>query len=317
MTETLSRSDMTIRTLRESDLPAADHILRSAFNTFVGVPDLFGDTNYVRTRWLADPDAALAAEHDGRLVGSNFVTRWGTVGFFGPLSVPPELWDRGIASQLMEATIDVVDRWGTSHAGLFTFAHSPKHPGLYQKFGFSPRYLTPIMVHPVSPKPRSARTTYYTELSASDRERAVQSCKELTDTAYDGLDLTREIRALEAQGLGEVVLIDDETGVVGMAICHLGAGSEAGSGRCYIKFGLALPGTDAPSRFNALLDACESLAAERGAAEVELGVNAGRHEAYAAVAGRGYRTGLVGVSMHRHNDRGYSHTGVWLIDDWR
>ena len=46
-------------------------------------------------------------------------------------------------------------------------------------------------------------------------------------------------------------------------------------------------------------------------------MNAGRHEAYAAVMARGYRAGLVGVSMHRANNEGYSRPGTWLIDDWR
>jgi hypothetical protein len=32
---------------------------------------------------------------------------------------------------------------------------------------------------------------------------------------------------------------------------------------------------------------------------------------------RGYRAGLVGVTMHRANDEGYSRPGIWLIDDWR
>ena len=110
MTETVSllspeRADVIVRDLRESDLTPADAILRSAFDTFTGVTSLFGDKDYVRTRWLADPGAAFAAEQDGQLAGTNFVTRWGTVGFFGPLSVRPELWDQGVASRLMQATV--------------------------------------------------------------------------------------------------------------------------------------------------------------------------------------------------------------------
>ena len=46
-------------------------------------------------------------------------------------------------------------------------------------------------------------------------------------------------------------------------------------------------------------------------------MKAGRHEAYAAVMARGYRAGLVGVTMHRANDEGCRHPGTWLIDDWR
>jgi hypothetical protein len=87
--------NVNIRPLQESDLPKADRILRLAFGTFVGLPDpmtFFGDADVVRTRFLANPAGALAAEINGELVGSNFVTNWGSVGFFGPLSIRPDLW---------------------------------------------------------------------------------------------------------------------------------------------------------------------------------------------------------------------------------
>lgn len=306
-----------MRELRESDLLLADTILRSAFDTFTGVTSLFGDRDYVHTRWQVDPAASLAAEQDGRLLGTNFVTRWGTVGFFGPMSVLPERWDQGIGSRLMEATVALFDRWGTAHAGLFTFAHSPRHHGLYQKFGFWPRFLTPVMTKTALARRPSPRATRYTELSATERARALDACRELTHSAYEGLDLDREIQAIGRQGLGEVLLLDDSAGLAGMAICHLGAGTEAGSRACYIKFGLVRPGHGAEARFSALLDLCETLAADHGAAHVELGVNAGRREAYAALMTRGYRAQLVGVSMHRAKDQGYNRPGIWLIDDWR
>lgn len=315
--EVAERADVIVRELRESDLPLADVIVRSAFDTFTGVASLLGDRDYVRTRWLADPGAAFAAERDGQLVGTNLITSWGSVGFFGPLSVRPELWDQGIASRLMEATVALFDRWGTAHTGLFTFGHSAKHLALYQKFGFWPRFLTPVMTKPAVAGQQSSRAVRYTELPPAERVRALDACRELTATAYEGLDLEREIRAVESQNLGEVVLLDDAAGLAGMAVCHLGAGTEAGSRGCYVKFGLARPGPGAERRFGALLDACEALAVDHHADHVELGMNTGRHEAYAAVMARGYRAGLVGVTMHRANDEGYSRPGTWLIDDWR
>jgi hypothetical protein len=48
------------------------------------------------------------------------------------------------------------DSWGTPHVGLFTFAQSPKHIALYQKYGFSARFLTAIMSAPVSSRPGTA-----------------------------------------------------------------------------------------------------------------------------------------------------------------
>src|ERR1700682_1865654 len=141
-------SRITIRPLREQDLPAADRIMRLAFGTFLGMPDplkFMGDADFVRTRWLADSSAVFGAELSEELVGTNFATRWGSVGFFGPLTIHPDLWDRGIAQLLLAPTMDLFDSWGVRHAGLFTFPASTKHIGLYQKFGFWPRLLTALM----------------------------------------------------------------------------------------------------------------------------------------------------------------------------
>ncbi len=88
------RPEILVRALRESDLPSADRIMRMAFGTFLGVPDpitTFGDRDYVRTRWLTEPNSAFGAEVNDELVGSNFVTSWGSVGFFGPLTVRPDM----------------------------------------------------------------------------------------------------------------------------------------------------------------------------------------------------------------------------------
>jgi len=123
------RPEVTVRLLREEDLPAADRIMRLAFGTFLGLPEplkFMGDADYVRTRWLADPSAVFGAEMAGELVGTNFATRWGSVGFFGPLTIRPDLWDRGIAQQLLRPTMDLFQKWGIRHAGLFTFANSTK-----------------------------------------------------------------------------------------------------------------------------------------------------------------------------------------------
>ena len=82
--------DVTVRPLSESDLANADHIMRVAFGTYLGVPDpvtVFGDSDHVKTRLVAAPDCAWAAEIDGEVVGSNFATRWGSFAFFGPLTV--------------------------------------------------------------------------------------------------------------------------------------------------------------------------------------------------------------------------------------
>ena len=125
--------------LAERDLPEAERIFRVAFGTFLGVPEpetFWSDRDYVYGRWRASHVAALGATAGGKLVGSNFATRWGSVGFLGPITIDPALQESGVGKALLAATMDQFDAWGTTQIGLFTFAHSAKHVGLYQKYGF-------------------------------------------------------------------------------------------------------------------------------------------------------------------------------------
>ena len=72
-------------------------------------------------------------------------------------------------------------------ACLFTFAHSPKHVGLYEKFGFWPRFLTAIMSKGVSG--REASSIIYSALNEGERDQALRACCKLTGSIYEGLDV--------------------------------------------------------------------------------------------------------------------------------
>src|SRR5262245_2671557 len=253
------RMAITIRPLLQHDLDAARRIIRLAFGTLVGVPDpenFRNDTDFATTRWKADPSAAFVAEMDGEVVGSNFATRWGSVGFFGPLSVRPGLWDKGIGQQLMQPILDCFEQWKLTHAGLFTFAQSAKHVGLYQRYGFWPRFLTAIMSKPVETAKAGAQWSKYSEGDDRDRDGWIAACRALTHSIYPGLDLEREIRAVQAQRLGDTVLISDADGLAGFAICHCGPGTEAGADKCYIKFAAVRIAGSPATLFEQLLDAC-------------------------------------------------------------
>lgn len=306
--------------MRKGDLPHADLIMRLAFGTFRGAPDpssFMGDADYVFTRFAAEHEAAFVAEFAGRVVGSNFATNWGTVGFFGPLTVHPDFQSRGVGKALMEPVMESLAAWGTRLAGLYTFANSAKHVGLYQRFGFYPRFLTAIMELVIPGSPRDTNVAFLSRLRELDRESALTGCRVLTNRIYDGLDLTHEIAELQRQSLGEVVLLDDEQGISGAAVCHYGPRTEAGSGVLYIKFGAVRSGPGVGDRFARLLDGCEELARVCGLPRLRAGVNLGRVGAYEAMLRRGYRTVDQGVAMHRPNEPGYSRPEIYVVDDWR
>jgi hypothetical protein len=349
---------VSIGPLEENDLPEADRIYRLAFGTFIGLPDpmtCFGDANYISTRFHADPSAAYGAkvidddgdsnvDDDGKLVGSNFTTNWGSVGFFGPLTVHPEYWSKGVAKSLLKPTMQLFSKWNTKHAGLFTFAHSPKHVSLYQKFGFWPYFLTAIMSKDVSSiidkktnkknkNKVGLKWSKYSEVHKEEEQQEgdlLNACSMLTNSIYDGLDLRVEIISVIKQRLGDIVLVwDDEDSngthnndkkLVAFGICHCGKGTEAGSNTCYIKFAAVQPrGTAAAdeSNFQRLLDACESFSSEQGLSRLVAGANTARQQAYAKMLTNRFRIDILGIAMQKGNDVGYNRPDVYIIDDWR
>ncbi len=311
-----------IRPLVEGDLPAADRILRVAFGTFLGLPDpatFLEDASMVRTRWLADPQAVLAAEHNGKLIGSNFATNWGSFGFFGPLTVEPEYWNRGVAQRLLGPTMEIFRRWGNRHLGLYTFPHSPKHMALYQKFGFWPRDLVVSFSKPIEGVPdEPPHVSRLSESGPANRGTLVAACREVTDAIFEGLDVEREIRAVADQQLGETVLVWDSSRLAGFAVCHTGPGTEAGSGSCYVKFAAVRPGPRAGDNFARLLRGIERLAAVRHTPKITADVNVARREAFRAMLANRFRPERQGVAMETGDAAaGYNHAGVYIVDDWR
>jgi RimJ/RimL family protein N-acetyltransferase len=313
--------NVTIRPLRQGELSTADRIFRLAFGTFLGLPNpetFWADTDYLGPRWKADPTRVFAAEYEGKLVGTNVASNWGSVGFFGPLTVTPEFWDQGVGHILMGPVMEKFAEWGTQHKGLFTFPQSPKHIHLYEKFGFCARFLTPIMSKAVAPQSSAvAHWSKYSALKESERGEAANACRELADAVYDGLDLTREIDAVHGQQVGDTVLLVDDSTVIGFAVCHCGEGTEAGSGVCYIKFGAVRPGAAAGVQFTQLLSACEAFASSCGMARVSAGVNMGCDEAYRHMIKSGFRTDLNGIAMQQPNEAGYNRSDRYVISDWR
>jgi GNAT superfamily N-acetyltransferase len=312
--------EFKVRPLRQEDLKDADHITRVAFGTFLGAPDpanFFEGMDHVKTRWLADPNAAFGAEADGELVGSSFVTRWGSFGFFGPVTVRPDLWDRGIAKLLLEPTMELFNKWGVTHAGLFTFAHSPKHLGLYQKFNFWPRFLTLIMSKPVKLNDNLGGWSKFSDVSDVKKERYLMTCRSLTSSIYEGLDLEREIMAVRNQRLGDTVLLWEGDTLVGFAVCHCGPGTEAGRDTCYIKFGAVRRGSGAENLFDKLLNGCEELAAMHGMTTVTAGVNSACHNAYRRMIARGFRIDFQGIMMLRPNEPSFDRPDCYVMCDLR
>jgi N-acetylglutamate synthase-like GNAT family acetyltransferase len=306
-------SALTIRPARADDLAEAQQIVNLAFATQFGLPSpaAFGDRMMRAPRWHTDPASILIAEDAGGIAGSNAITTWGRFGWFGPLTVHPERWNHGIARALLDATMQHFAARGTTTEGLFTIASSPKHVALYQKYGFWPRRLTALLAR----APDARTPAAFRRLSALDPETRAATLHELaalTGAIWDGLDVTNEIRTVEEQRIGDVLVVDDADGASAFAVCHHGLGSEAGSAAASVKFGAAR----GAAPFRALLAAIVAYAGELGVERVLVSVNTAREGAYRSALEAGFSIAMLGIAMVRGGDA-YDHPDAWVIEDHR
>ena len=316
-------SDFIVKPVSHGDVNEAARIFRLAFGTDRGLPDpmrVFGDRDFLITRWRANHGNAFGAYLNGKLVGSNIVSHWGTFGLFGPLSVHPDLWNKGIGSKLLENTMKRFSEWGTTHQGLCTAPESPKHIALYEKFGFSARYLTPIMTKKVGKALEAGQSdsgTFSGLTTNREKDQAIRETRELASKLHPGLDLADEIRAGEALKIGETVFVREDSRMSGFAVCQHGAGTEGGSGNCYVKFAAAMPGAASEGHFDNLISAIEGYALLKGLNTIEAGVNMGRKEAYKRTLNHGFRAVSMAVAMQKPNEEAFNRPGVYAMDDWR
>ena len=292
-------------------------MFRLAFGTQYGLADPLAfapGCEMVRSRQAARHVHSLAASRDGELVGSAFLSRWGSLAVFGPLTVDPDAWGLGIGSGLLDASLELADDWGAD-VGLFTLPESAKHLHLYRKHGFWPGSLIALTAKSISSS--SAPVEALGDLDASGLAAAIEACRAVTSAVRDGFDLTGEIESLVDPCAGGVVIERDDGRVAAFALCHVGAASEAVTGSCYVKLAVVRPGPGGIAVLDKLLDACETFAAERGAGRLEVGVNLERRAAAELLDARGHRTFRHGVAMHRPPGESPGSPGQLVLDDWR
>jgi N-acetylglutamate synthase-like GNAT family acetyltransferase len=320
----MSSPSVKIGPIKPAEIPEADRIFRLAFGTFLGIPDpatFMGDRDLVASRIRGKHVEALAARENGRLIGFNMLTTWGSFAFFGPLCVLPKYWDKGVAQKLLESTVAAFDRAELPRTGLFTFPHSAKHVGLYNKFGYWPQQLTALFRYTPEPASGPADPSLrpfvpLSTLSRSEREQAITACRKLAGSIEKGLDLTEEIQSLLRQHTGEVLLTYTRNTLDGFAIACTGPGSEGGSEICYLKFAAVRGAAAADGRFDSLLDACEHFARTRKIA-LEFGLSFACEAAYRRVRARKLRPFTHGVAMQRPSLPGFYRQDAYVLSDLR
>ncbi len=292
--------------------------MRLAFGTEFRLPDpmrFLGDADLLRPRWQSQPEGSFVAGIDGEVVGTVTIVDWGSVSVLGPLGIRPDYWNRGIARQLMPAALAVSEARGARPMVLFTDPASPRHLRLYEASGFTSQNLIAVTSRGVRGAADDMMPLLFSQLASSARDEALMACRGVTNAIFDGLDLSREIHATVDQRLGETILLRDRDELAGFAICHMGPGTDAGSGVLAIKFAGVRP--RATSSFEKLLTVVETLAAMRGLQRVQAAANHARRVSYDVLKECGYRAEIMGVAMRRPASPGYDDPDILALDEWR
>ncbi len=297
---------MTIlRPMLPTDADAVRRIDVAAFGAYAR--EVHGEPAALPLRTLAnvhaclemDPEGALVAVAEDRVVGFVFSRTWGGVGWFGPFAVLPGYQGRGIGQRLMAASLSYLRQDSARLIGLETMSDSPYNLELYLKHAFrviQPSfYLSFRLDRSDTPETELAR---WSEAGAGAQVRWLDDLRAAAGRIYPGLDYAKEITSLARHDLGETLVLLDGSRAVGFSAVGLTASREGWGGELARVLALALdPVHTSPVTLGELLQGSEALGRAHGKAELVLAAN-GRHDwALECLLKRGYRVARSMVRM--------------------
>ena len=95
----------------------------------------------------------LLAENDGRLAGCNYVELRGDAGYFGLLSVSPELQGLGLGGKLIEQAEEFCRNAGCSKMQIRVLNHRTELPPFYEKLGYKVAFIEEVEQEPSARMP--------------------------------------------------------------------------------------------------------------------------------------------------------------------
>lgn len=140
----------------------------------------------------------LVAEEDGRILGSNFADTRSTVMGIGPITVDPEIQNKGVGRQLMNAMLARAARQGAAGVRLVQAAYHNRSLCLYSELGFRVREPLSLLQGP----PIDMRFPGYDVRAATGADRG--GCNGLC-RAIHGFDRDRELAEAISQKQASVV----------------------------------------------------------------------------------------------------------------
>lgn len=325
-----------VRRVRKGDLSRVRDVMEQAFGDLLERQlgtrprQPFGGAQYVHHRWLMEPWGCFVAEEDQtKIVGAALAVTWGALGLLGPVAVLTNYHNQGIAHQLIRAAQQFFDENRTTLQGVVTYPTSPKHLHLYHQFGYKAKGLAALMSRPLERREVRASAAgakaakpaltvrRFSTLEEAKKKGALVRLHRTTNAVCRGLDLSKEVEIVDGLALGDTLLLERGSDLVGFAIYHTPGVSEAPMGALYVKF-LALGAEHRrPELLEHVIGALEEVGHEVGVQRVLLPVYLRYDAAYDTLVRCGYRMEQTMVRMQRGKPEDYEDPAHLVLDDWR
>ena len=323
-----------IRRVRKGDLSKVRDVFEQSFGDFLERQlgtrprQAFNGAQYVHHRWLMEPWGCFVAEEDNtKIVGAALAVTWGTVGLVGPVAVLTHYHNQSIAQQLIRAVQQFFDENKATLHGAVTYPHSAKHLALFHKLGYRPKALGAIMsraldrpgARPLLPKPPRAALTVrrFSSLEETKKKTALQRFHRLTNAICRGMDLAKEVEIVDGLALGDTLLLERGSDLIGFAVYHTPGVSEAPTGALYVKY-LAIDRRQRKVEYlEQFVSSIEDLAQEHGLQRVILPVYLRYWLAYSTLVKCGYQVDFTMVRMEKGKPEDFEDPADLLLDDWR
>ena len=146
MLHNVSHTPINLRPVLPTDVEACARIFFEAFGAIAAQHNFPSDVPSIEvgidliTMLLTHPHFfSVVAELDGKIVGSNFLDERSKIAGLGPITVDPNIQNRGIGRRLMEAALDRAREKAHPGVRLLQTAYHGRSLALYASLGFQVR----------------------------------------------------------------------------------------------------------------------------------------------------------------------------------
>jgi ribosomal protein S18 acetylase RimI-like enzyme len=256
---------------------------------------------FLRMYLEGNPQGCYVAEVPGRIVGYVFSRRWGSVGWFGPLSVDPELAGQGIGRLLVGEVVNHLIEADVRTVGLETNPRSRYNIGFYSKLEFEPSQLIVDVARELSDRweelPAGYQALRLGRASEKEIPHLLATLGHLAEGVCPGLDYRAEAELIINHSYGDALILFDSGEPVGAALAHTEPYTETEERALLKVFTLVMAPTRPLEDLGTLVSALEHWAREEFLSGLSLRVSTRFGRAFRFLLESGFKVAHTDLRM--------------------